>query len=310
MTGTGTDAHAAAAPRAGGLRRAAAFADAVFAPQVHVTYGVLWALAYEAAAVLGRGGVWRPSGGAAIRAGTVIAFLLFLRLVDERKDEAYDRVHHPDRPLVTGLVTAAELRRAGGWVVAVVLTVNVLLAPWSAAVAAAFFGYAMLLTPLEVRLPVLRDRPLVNLAAVYPVQLLIGLYLYASGVHTGPVPAGAGSLLLLLTFAAAFLHFEFARKTVRGASADSRMYSATVLGATGSALATLGWAVVACGVLALVTEPWEGPAIVLLPYAALVFPVWGAVAFLRGRVSAWPGKHAVLFLIVLYAALIVVGLFA
>ncbi|MFD0525745.1 hypothetical protein [Paractinoplanes durhamensis] len=166
------------------LTRSAGFVGAVFAPQVHVTYAVLWTAAYEA---LVAGHDWRPTGGTALRAATVLAMLLYLRLIDERKDESYDRVHHPDRPLVTGLVTAAELSRAGRIVMAVVLVANAFYSPWSAVVAAAFFGYAAMLTPLERRFPRLRDDPLVNIAVVYPVQLLIGVFL---AVSAGSPPYG------------------------------------------------------------------------------------------------------------------------
>ncbi|MEU4243752.1 hypothetical protein [Actinoplanes sp. NPDC026619] len=273
------------APRFGGLGRAAAFVGAVFAPHVHVTYAVLWAAAYEA---LVHGGGWRPTGGTALRAATVLAMLLYLRLIDEHKDEAYDRVHNPDRPLVIGLVTAAELRRAGRIVIVIVLAANVFYAPSSAVVAAAFFGYAAVVTPLERRFSLLRDRPLVNIAFVYPVQLLIGAFLAVS--------AGSYGVRQLLVFAFAFLHFEFARKTARDAAPGSRMYSSTGLGATGCALLTLGFAVAACALTGL-----------LWAYTVLVFPLWGAGVFLSRRVAAWPKPAAMLFLIVLYAGLIVDG---
>ncbi|GAA2634873.1 hypothetical protein [Paractinoplanes durhamensis] len=265
------------------LTRSAGFVGAVFAPQVHVTYAVLWTAAYEA---LVAGHDWRPTGGTALRAATVLAMLLYLRLIDERKDESYDRVHHPDRPLVTGLVTAAELSRAGRIVMAVVLVANAFYSPWSAVVAAAFFGYAAMLTPLERRFPRLRDDPLVNIAVVYPVQLLIGVFLAVS--------AGSPAVRPLLVFAFAFLHFEFARKTAWAAT--PRMYSATALGPVGSALAALGFAVAACGF----TGRWW-------PYAILVLPIAALAAFLSRRVPAWPKPAAMLFLIVLYSALIVDG---
>ncbi|WP_203811933.1 hypothetical protein [Paractinoplanes tereljensis] len=267
------------------MARGTGFVSAVFDPRVHVTYAVLWTGAYEA---LVAGHDWRPTAGTALRAATLLAMLLYLRLIDERKDESYDRVHNPDRPLVTGLVTAAGLRRAGRVVVAVVLAANVLYAPWSAVVAVAFFGYAALLTPLERRFPVLRDRPLVNIAVVYPVQLLIGVYLAVS--------AGSPAVRPVLVFAFAFLHFEFARKTVREVAPGSRMYSATALGPAGSALVALGCAVAACALTGL-----------LWPYAVLVIPIAAAAAFLGGRVPAWPKPAAMLFLIVLYAGLIVAG---
>ncbi|GAA0570358.1 hypothetical protein GCM10010172_63480 [Paractinoplanes ferrugineus] len=278
--------------RAGVLARGAEFVGAVFALPVHVTYAVLWVAAFEAASA---DGGWRPTGGTGLRAATVLALLFYLRLVDERKDEAYDRVHNPDRPLVTGVVTAVELRRAGRLVIAVVVVANLLHAPWSAAATVAFFGYAAALTPLERRFPVLRDRPLVNIAVVYPVQLLIGVYLLVSaGAH------GVRQWVLVLVFALAFLHFEFARKTRWGAAPGSRSYSATALGPVGSALVALGCAVAACGLAAGSGAPW--------PSVALVFPVAAASAFLGRRVTVWPKPAAMLFLIVFDAALIVAGL--
>ncbi|MEV4640568.1 hypothetical protein AB0J80_24820 [Actinoplanes sp. NPDC049548] len=284
--------------------RCRAFVTAVFAPRVHVTYGVLWAFAYEATAA---GEPWRPTASSVIRAATLIAMLLFLRLVDERMDEPYDRVHNPDRPLVTGLVTVTELRRAGWVVAALVIAANAPLAPWSAVVAAALFGYAELLARLVLRFPALRDRPLAYLTVAYPVQLAAGLYLYASTVGTALVRAGLRPALLVLVFATAFLHFEFARKTVRRPAPGSRMYSATRLGPTGSAVVTLCWALLSCAVLAAVTRPRDAS---LVPYLSLVFPVFGAGAYLSGRTGAWPKATAMLFLVVLYAALILGGVLA
>src|SRR5687768_1568054 len=41
----------------------------------------------------------------------IVGLLVLLRLMDEVKDVAKDRVAHPDRPLPRGLVTVAEVRR-------------------------------------------------------------------------------------------------------------------------------------------------------------------------------------------------------
>ncbi|MFY1632132.1 hypothetical protein ACN27F_02415 [Solwaraspora sp. WMMB335] len=299
-----------AAGPAPALVRYRAFLGAVFAPGVHLTYAVLWAGAYEAAAVLAAGGAWRPSAGSLVRAVTIVAVLLCLRLADERMDESYDRVHNPDRPLVTGLVSVTELRRAGLAVAALAVVVNAPLAPWSAVVLAALLGYAELLTRFALRMPTLRDRPLPYIVVAYPVQLMIGGYLYACATGTGVVPPGARPALLTLVFAAAFLHFEFARKTVRAPRAGTRTYSGTALGATGSGVLTLGWALVACVLLAAVTEPWHLPVVAFLPYLALVFPIAGAVAYLGGRARRWPTAFAMLYLIVLDAGLVVGGVLA
>ncbi|MDM4721998.1 hypothetical protein QTQ03_21290 [Micromonospora sp. WMMA1363] len=290
------------------LLRYRAFLGAVFAPGVHVAYGVLWACAYEAAAVTAAGGAWRPSTGSLVRATTIIVVLLYLRLADERMDESYDRVHNPTRPLVTGLVSVIELRRAGWAAAALAIVVNVPLAPWSAVTVAVLVGYTELLTRLTLRLPRLRDRALLYIVVAYPVQLLIGVYLYMSVTGTALVRPGAHPVLLIIVFAAAFLHYEFARKTVRDPHPGARTYSATALGATGSGVLTLGWALLACALLTAITEPWHVSVTALLPYVALVFPIAGAFSYLRGRERKWPTSLAMLYVIVLDATLVTGGL--
>ncbi len=44
--------------------------------------------------------------------GCLMGLLVLLRLMDEVKDEAKDRIAHPNRPVPRGLVSAAEVRRA------------------------------------------------------------------------------------------------------------------------------------------------------------------------------------------------------
>ncbi|WP_026189953.1 UbiA prenyltransferase family protein [Salinispora mooreana] len=289
------------------LLRYRAFLGAVFAPGVHVTYGLLWACAYEAAAVMAAGGVWRPSVGSLVRAMTIIVVLLHLRLADERMDESYDRIHNPDRPLITGLVSVLELRRAGWATAALAIVINVPLAPWSAVAVALLVGYTALITRLTLHSPRLRDRALLYIVVAYPVQLLIGVYLYTSVTGAETVQPGIRPALLIIVFAAAFLHFEFARKTVRDPDPGARTYSATALGVTGSGVLTLGWALLACALLAAITEPWQMSVAAHLPYVALVFPVAGAFSYLGGREQKWPTSLAMLYLIVLDAALVTSG---
>ena len=96
------------------LSRLARFVQVMAPPQAVLPYGVLWVLALEGSLVLLDEGSqpWRPDAGTVLRCLTLVLVLIFMRMLDEQKDLEYDRVHHPDRPLVTGAIDAAELRAA------------------------------------------------------------------------------------------------------------------------------------------------------------------------------------------------------
>jgi hypothetical protein len=294
--------------------RLGAFVLRMFRPQVYASYGVLWALALEGSAVLiaGTGRGWSPSWRTAVRAGTLVLILLFLRMADEQKDLDYDRVHHPDRPLVTGAISGAELRAGMAVIVVLIAGANAAVSRLSIPLALAAPGYAVLLALLERRSARIRDSQLLNLAVTYPVQVIAGVYVYLSLADCGTVSIGWRVLPLLLVFAGTFLHFEFARKTERDPAPDQRMYSATVLGPVGSGLAALTSAAVAVAAGLLLFRPWRmtgGDAVAAwLPYAAVAFPVLGGWRFFGGRQRAWPVLPAMGFIVFCYLALIVAAL--
>lgn len=289
----------------------------------HLLYAVLFVAAVEgtAAVVSHPGAPWRPGWATAVRIVVVAVLLLYLRMVDEIKDLDYDRVHNPDRPLVTGAVSVGELWASIG-VVAIGLTVaSLFLSWWSAVLVVAAMTYGLALWALEALSAPVRDNLLLNLVVTYPVQLWIIAYIVRSAVDTGQVESDWGTVAVAVIFAGAFLHFEFARKTVHG-SRPGQWYYSNVLGGTGSAIATGFFAVLAVAVELLLMRPGDHrlPWALLLwmPLPLLVIPVAGAWSFLRAapdpaaaRDSApreFPVVPAVVFVLLLYVILIVQAL--
>ncbi|MFG3200878.1 hypothetical protein [Streptomyces sp. NPDC048192] len=277
------------------------FVLSMFRPHVYATYGLLWVLALESSAVAATGAAWRPSGATWLRVVSVVLALLFLRMLDEQKDLAYDRVHHPARPLVTGAITTAELRGAMALITALVTGLNAALSAMAALLILAALAYGLFLALLERLSPAVRDRQLLNLAVTYPVQVLLGAYVYGSLVAAGTVPADRRGPLLLALCAGVFLHFEFARKTAWEAPPGARLYSAD-LGPRRSAAVTAACAAVAAGCELLLAP--RGP-LTLLPCLAALLPAWGARRFLTAGRGAWPVPLAMGFIVATYLALVV-----
>ncbi|MFI9251886.1 hypothetical protein [Streptomyces sp. NPDC053069] len=272
-----------------------------FRPHLYVTYGLLWVLALESTAVAATGRAWRPSGATWVRVTSVVLALLFLRMLDEQKDLAHDRVHHPDRPLVTGAITAAELRGAMAVITVGAAALNAALSATDALLLLAALGYGLLLAALERLSSAVRDRQLLGLAVTYPVQVVLGAYVYGSLVAAGTVTGDWRGAVLLALSACVFLHFEFARKTAWEAPPGARLYAADI-GPRRSALVTAGFAAGAVGCQVPLCAP-DGP-LGLLPCLAVALPAWGTRRFLSARRGAWPMPTAIGFVVATYLALI------
>lgn len=288
--------------------RIARFTAVMYKPH-YLLYGVLWVLALEGtAALVSQSGSWRPTGATVLRIVVVAFVLLYLRMVDEQKDLDYDRVHHPDRPLVTGAVSANELRAAMGVIAAGAIAASLALSVGSAVMITATLGYGLALWGMERLSATVRTDILVNLVVTYPVQLILTAYVVVSAIDTGEVRGSPRVIAVAVIFAGAFLQFEFARKTARMRRPDELLYS-NRLGATGSMSAGLACAAVAVAVDLLLVRPWELAApdalIAWIPLLLLVIPLLGAVQFRRGRDDAYPVLPAVGFVLALYIALIV-----
>lgn len=283
--------------------RLVSFVAARFTPPVYASYGILWAVSLEAATSALAGSPWRPSWLSLLRAVTVVFALLFLRMLDEQKDLSYDRVHNPSRPLVTGAITTAELRSAMAALALLGFVANLAVSLVSALLYLAILAYGLLLALAERRYSRIADDPLLALFAAYPVQIVVSLYLLVS-VGT---PFIWGIFAVLLAYAGAFLHFEFARKTRWEAGTSERLYSEP-LGPLGSALAAALSAAAACIGLLLVCLP-HGP-FALLPCLVTLPAAWGLTVFLGRRTGGWPTAPAMAVILTTHLALLVVGYFA
>ncbi|WP_280236546.1 hypothetical protein [Nocardia cyriacigeorgica] len=292
----------------GAVVRIARFTAVMYKPH-YLLYGVLWVLALEgtAALVTRPESSWHPTWATALRIVVVAFVLLYLRMVDEQKDLDYDRVHNPDRPLVTGAVTALDLRAAMAVIAVGAIAASLVLSVGSAVAIAAVLAYGLGLWGLERLSEPIRTSILPNLLVTYPVQLLVTAYVVVSAIDTGEVEPGWQAAAAAVIFAGAFLQFEFARKTSR-ISRPGQMYYSNALGATGSMVAALGCAVVAVAADLVLVRPWEhdGARAVLgwIPLALLVIPFLGAGRFRRSADEDYPVVPAVLFILTLYLALI------
>ncbi|WP_280471750.1 hypothetical protein [Nocardia cyriacigeorgica] len=311
-TGERASGQAGGAPAAAGpvaaLGRIARFTAVMYKPH-YLLYGILWVLALEGTAALVNApeASWQPSWATALRIGVVAFVLLYLRMVDEQKDLDYDRVHNPDRPLVTGAVTARDLRTAMAVIAVGAIAASLLLSVGSAVAIAAVLVYGLALWGLERICEPIRRDILLNLLVTYPVQLLVTAYVVVSAIDTGDVEPGWRAGAATVIFAGAFLQFEFARKTAR-IPRPGQMYYSNALGTTGSMLAALGCAVLAVAADLALVRPWEHDAahavIGWIPLVLLAIPFLGGLRFLRSADEDYPVIPAVLFILTLYLALI------
>ncbi|MVU80432.1 hypothetical protein GPX89_24680 [Nocardia sp. ET3-3] len=288
--------------------RIAHFTRVMYKPH-YLLYGILWVFALEGtAALLTRPQTgWHPTGATAARIAIVAIVLLYLRMVDEQKDLDYDRIHNPDRPLVTGAISALELRGAMALIAVVSIAGSLALSLRSALAITAVLAYGLILWGLEQLSATVRTSILLNLLVTYPVQLLVTAYVILSAIDTGEASAHARVAWVAIVFAGAFLQFEFARKTSR-IIRPGEMYYSNALGSTGSTAAGLLCAAAAAISEIAVAKPWEfhGVAAVIgwIPLALTVIPIAGARRYLRSTDEDYPVIPAVLFILTLYLTLI------
>jgi hypothetical protein len=258
------------------------FPLAAYVPLIGIS--ALSAAAWSAAA-RGRPGL-PPWPVLAVGMATALGFFFLLRVADEHKDAHVDRQFRPELPVPRGLVSLAELRRAGAAVALAAAVANALIAPrllfalvpavaWAALMAREFFVAEWL-----------RARPVAYLLSHMVVMPL--LFAYLTGLDW--LAAGDPPERLPFFLALAFLNgilVEVGRKirAPEGERPGVETYTATwgLRAAPAVWLVALG-AAAGFGILASPagTAGVTGVALGVLAIAA-AFPV---LAFLRGPTSA------------------------
>ncbi|MCP5207265.1 MAG: hypothetical protein H7A01_08705 [Hahellaceae bacterium] len=300
------------------LGRMKAFMDIIYEPKLHFGFAAFWFLSLQGLMVLLAGqsqsavadsGViawqWQP----ATLLGVVTLFLImfFLRAVDEVKDYEYDVRHNPDRPLVSGAVSFADLRSY--WLLAFLLIplLNVAVSVWLALFVVLDMAYGLLLMKLEKWLPWMQKSMFFNLLLTYPVSIALSFYTLLLTLHSHNLAFDPVTLQLILIYILAFLHFEIVRKNLWPSMADpgERFYSHDI-GPVPAALLGFSCGLVAVVMMLLLTEPWHQQGLAALtgwlPLLALIPCQKSLVKFLTHKRERYnPRKLAVLFLVIFYA---------
>ncbi|HEV2635152.1 MAG TPA: UbiA family prenyltransferase [Actinocrinis sp.] len=281
-----------------------------FPPAFYLPYALAWSLGGTAMFALGQRGTatWRPGWGTVATVATFTVLLLIIRAVDDLRDLEYDREHNPRRPLPSGAVAVSDLAALLAVGTIAVFVVNLARGGvWAAALAPVAYVMVLLAADRLLGWPP-GDAIVLGAVISLPVQLLLGLYLYAAMLHDAGRAAGSGVILPPATMFAVFTHLELARKTTRSPRPGERTY-VTVFGVQATAVTALAAAAVATLLTLLLAEPWTpGHAAGWLVLAPAALPVRGAVRFWRGRAVRWPQPDAGFYLLAAFAAFLVVDL--
>ncbi|GAC1478964.1 MAG: hypothetical protein NVS1B4_23120 [Gemmatimonadaceae bacterium] len=152
----------------------------------------------------------------AVAASTVgiAALFVLMRMMDEVKDEAKDRIAHPERPLPRGLLSSSELTTAvyvvGLLLASYALVVGAALSPLAGVLYAGTVGYAFLMFR-EFFIP----RLLNSNAFVYAVShqvIVIPMYAFAVAASARAVTITDRTLWFALTGLGASFAYEICRK--------------------------------------------------------------------------------------------------
>lgn len=265
--------------------RLLAFAIETHPPAVYAL--VCWGWAASLMGMLAGGAALPPSALAV--GGVFFLILLYLRAIDEIKDLPYDRLHHPDRPVVRGAVSVAEVAGFAALVAGVVVTASAWLSPWLALLAACQLAYGVGLLALERHSRLVRESILLNLAVTFPVSAVLNGYVAVWLVQTG-VPL-TDTIPSVLAHLAIFLHMEFGRKLVWPGRADPGENSyAMVLGARGAAAVCAMLGIAACALATTVHLRHGAGGWSALPWLAMLPSCVGFVRFWHDRDGGGPPR--------------------
>lgn len=207
---------------------------------------------------------------------TLFCFFLHLRVFDEHKDYAEDRVHYPHRVLQSGLVTLRHLKILGGLAIAIELALSALRGPGALTAWLLAFGFSLLMLEEFFAREWLKRHFLLYATSHMLVMPLLALMVFSFA--TGRYPWEAPPWFWVYAWVGFFVTFnwEVSRKIrapedeIEGVETYTRIF-----GTYGAAWVVLGIRVIDTALVALVgwhlgLSPWFYAALVALFLVCLV----------------------------------------
>jgi hypothetical protein len=240
-----------------------------------------------------------------IVAVTLFADLLIMRVLDDIRDQDYDRVADPQRPVASGTVPLRDLSTLTAACVTIVVVANLSFHAGMVVIVGQLL-YAALVMAVGQRFPATRgDNLILNVLVGFPVQMLLYVYLFVAFLTIGggaPTALVGGLGILILTLCAS--QVEFGKKLARRPAAGERSYTNS-LGYLTALLLTVGSGplAVALFVIAAQVSPLSKALVALPAIGVALF----AVRYLMREDNRWPAAVSTLGLLSTLTAFAVVG---
>ena len=243
------------------IRKIWRFCKDTYDPGVHLYFAMNWFFALYGAVAMNHTSEYMLSLSPVKVILSMFFILFFLRVVDELKDFNYDKKFNPDRPLVKGFVTRKDLHiyLLSSVILTFILNIQYGLSALFFLLLEFIYGYFLIF--LEKKNSIIRNNMMINLFFTYPVNLLISLYVFLifaieQRIHFAKkISWNRVDTYILISFAACFLYYEFARKIAWPSKAKEgeRLYS-NILGFNTAIVFTIGFGLVAICLLFLSFE--------------------------------------------------------
>jgi hypothetical protein len=236
---------------------------------------------------------------------TLFADLLIMRVLDDIRDQDYDRVADPQRPVATGAVQLRDLSALTAACVTLIVLANLFFHAGMVVIVVQLL-YAAAVMAVGQRFPATRgDNLILNVLIGFPVQLLLYVYLFVAFIEIqgGAPHTAVGAVgILILTLCATQL--EFGKKLARRPVAGERSYTNS-LGYLTTLLLTIGSGPLAMAVFifAAHVSPLSKALVALPSIGVVVF----ATRYLRRKDNLWPAAVSTLGLLGTLIAFAVVG---
>jgi hypothetical protein len=236
---------------------------------------------------------------------TLWADLLIMRVIDDIRDQDYDRVADPQRPVASGAIQPRDLSTLTAACVTTIVAANLFVHAGMVVIVGQLL-YAAAVLAIGQRFPATRgDNLVLNLLIGFPLQLLLYVYLFVAFIEIQhEIPHTHVCALGILILALCAGQFEFGKKLARRPAVGERSYTNSI-GYLTTLLLTIGSGplAVALFVVAAHVSP--------LSKAFIAFPAIGVAAFgikyLSHKDNRWPAAVSTLGLVGTLVAFAVVG---